>query len=144
MTTRRTLVMTLALIGMGCRSLTACSIFMIHDANVVLVGSNEDWYTPGHKISFMPATEDRHGIVYFINERNSAQVGVNDQGLFFDYAAVRRLEVTQSKGKTKVSNGGLMHKVMGECGTVDEALAMFEMYDLSFMEKHQTMICDRK
>ena len=143
MTTCRTLVIALAVIGMSFRSLSACSIFMISGENVVLVGNNEDWSDPNGKVRFVPSTEGRHGIVYFGHSNGFAQGGMNDQGLFFDYAATDRLEVTQSTDKPEVASGTLMDKVMAECGTVDEALAVFDKYDLRFMEKHQTLICDR-
>lgn len=143
MTTCRTLVIALAMIAMSSRSLSACSIFMISDENVVLVGNNEDWSDPNGKVHFVPPSEGRHGIVYFGHSNGFAQGGMNDQGLFFDYAATSQLKVTKSTGKPEVTAGVLIDKVMAECATVDQALAVFDMYNLSFMGKHQTLICDK-
>ena len=143
MTTSRTLVIALAVIALNSPLLSACTIFMISDGKVVLVGNNEDWSDPNGKVRFVPSSEGRHGIVYFGHSNGFAQGGMNDQGLFFDYAATSRLKVTRSTDKPRAASGFLMDKVMAECATVEEAIAVFDAHNLSFMEKHQTLICDK-
>lgn len=113
------------------------------DGNVVLVGNNEDWRDSNSSVYFKSPSEGRNGNVYFLNRQGHAQGGMNDQGLFFDYAATKRLKVVQSADKPQVTDGKLMDRVMSECGTVHEALALFDTYDLGFMGRHQTLIFDK-
>ncbi|MHC5111490.1 MAG: C45 family peptidase [Planctomycetota bacterium] len=143
MVTRKNLLIMLAVLGLSWQSLSACTIFMITDGNVVLVGNNEDWLDPNGQVHFIPPSDGKHGIVYFGHSNGYAQGGMNDRGLFFDHAATRPLEVTQGAHKPSTNVFQLMNKVMRECSTVDEALDLFDSYNLSFMAKHQTLICDR-
>ncbi len=129
----RILVITFAMIGMSTRSLLACTIFMSANSDIVLVGNNEDWSCPNGLVNFLPASEGKHGVVYFGHTTGWAQGGMNDQGLFYDYAATKRLTVTQSSHKPQLHAYEIINRVMTECSTVDEALAVFDIYYLSFM-----------
>ncbi len=118
-----------------------CTIFMAVDDDQVLFGNNEDWVDPFGQIRYIPASKNKYGVVYFSHGDLSPQGGMNDQGLCFDYAATGRLPVTGSSRKPN-HKGNLMDQVMRECATVKEALAMHDRYNLSSMEKHQTLVCD--
>ena len=119
----------------------ACSIFMVTDGDSVFYGNNEDWKDPHGKIRYVPASEGRYGVIYFSHSTLFPQGGMNDQGLVFDYAATDRNAVRGSADKPSYE-GNLMEKIMGECATVEEALALHDRYNLAFMEKHQTLISD--
>ncbi len=118
-----------------------CTIFMAVDDDQVLFGNNEDWVDPFGQIRYIPASKNKYGVVYFSHGDPSPQGGMNDQGFCFDYAATGRLPVTGSSRKPN-HKGNLMDQVMRECATVKEALAMHDRYNLSSMEKHQTLVCD--
>lgn len=122
-------------------SFLPCTIFMAVDDDQVLFGNNEDWMDPCGAIRYIPAAKGKYGVIYFSHSNLHPQGGMNDQGLCFDYAATGRLRVTGSSRKPK-HEGSLMDRVMRECATVKEALAMHDRYNLSFMEKHQTLVCD--
>jgi tetratricopeptide (TPR) repeat protein len=119
----------------------ACSIFMVTDGDRVFYGNNEDWKDPNVKIRYVPASDGRYGVIYFSHSNLFPQGGMNDQGLVFDYAATDKNPVTGSGDKPSYQ-GDLMDKIMRECATVEEALAVYDRYNLAFMEKFQTLISD--
>lgn len=119
-----------------------CTIFVAGNDQTVLAGNNEDWKNPFAKIWFFPAEQGKYGRVYFGFDNGFHQGGMNDQGMFFDYAATRRLEVKHRNRREKY-RGNLMDKVMEECATVDEALKILNRYDLSFLSRAQVLIADR-
>lgn len=122
-------------------SAPACTIFMVTDGDRILVGNNEDTMHPHAKINFVPASPGRYGMIYFSLNGTYPQGGMNDQGLFFDCAATETHAVTESAGKPTF-DGDLQYKMMRECATVEEALAVYERYNLAFMARHQTLIAD--
>ena len=79
----------------------ACTGFMMTDGEIVLVGNNEDSKIPYTRVRFIPAENERFGRVYFGYDNWSPQGGMNDQGLFFDYFSVKKLEIKQSVEKPR-------------------------------------------
>lgn len=120
----------------------ACTGVLACDGKVTLAGNNEDYFNPYTKVHFLPPEEGKYGRIYFGFNDNFPQGGVNDQGLFFDGFATAPLEVTKSKDKPKCGRF-IMQKVMEECATVEEALKVFDRYNLEFMEKAMFMIGDK-
>jgi hypothetical protein len=125
----------------GGRSI-ACTGIYYEDGNIVLAGNNEDWMNPFSKIWFLPAEQNKYARVYFGFSEGGTQGGVNDQGLFFDGFATKSLKVSLSTDK-KVYEGDLAQKVMEECSTVDEVVAVFERYNLQFMESSMFFFGDK-
>jgi hypothetical protein len=119
----------------------ACSFFMIHDGTQVLAGNNEDYWDSDTWVWYVPADKTKHGCVFLGYGNRSPQGGMNDQGLFFDYAATDLNPITGSSQKPTY-NGNFIYKVMRECATVEEALAVYDRYNLAFMAKAQVLICD--
>ncbi|MBN2543263.1 tetratricopeptide repeat protein [bacterium] len=119
-----------------------CTIFTTAEGDLVLVGNNEDWKNPNTKVWFKPAEEGKYGRVYFGFDNFFPQGGVNDQGLCFDWTATQLLEVENSADKP-VYEGNLIEKVMEECATVDEALALLDQFSKKFFERAQLMIVDK-
>lgn len=115
------------------RSIIACTGFYYAANDIVIAGTNEDWINPFSRIWFLPAEENKFGRVYFGFNEGGVQGGVNDQGLFFDGFATKPLRPVLSENK-ELYVGDLTHKVMEECKTVDEVLAVFSKYNLKFME----------
>ncbi len=129
-------------IALSAPAASACTIFMATDGRLVLVGNNEDWMDPNGKIGFRPGADGKHGWIFFGHSDGYEQGGVNDAGLFFDHAALPPRAVKTSK-KKKEPDCDLMAKMMEECATVEEALALLGGYNLRYMTKHQTLICDK-
>lgn len=124
------------------RNLIACTGFYYAANDLVIAGTNEDWINPFSKIWFLPAEEDKFGRVYFGFSEGGVQGGVNDQGLFFDGFATKPLRPLLSENK-ELFVGDLTEKVMEECRTVDEVLALFNKYNLQFMENAMFFFGDK-
>lgn len=122
--------------------LFACTVFYASDGEMVLAGNNEDGSNPNTKVLFFPPEEGKYGRVYFEYDNFAPQGGVNDQGLFFDHTATGPLDVVLSKDKQKPRRN-LIHEVMEKCATVEEALRVYDKYNLQFMRKFQTIFGDK-
>lgn len=120
----------------------ACTAFMKSNGEKVLVGNNEDYKVPYTRVWFVPADNGRYGRVYFGYDNWSPQGGMNDQGLFFDFFAVKKHEVIQSKEKPKFP-GPMIDTMMAEYATVNDVLKMFNKYNLEWMSKVQMFVVDR-
>jgi len=121
----------------------ACTAFYGMQGDVVLAGNNEDFFNPRTKVWFIPAQEGTYGRVYFGFDNFVPQGGMNERGLFWDGFATAPRKVTRGVNKPKYL-GNLNDKVMAECATVEEVLAVFDRYFLSNMEGHQLMFGDAK
>ncbi len=121
----------------------ACTAFHAVQGDVVLAGNNEDFFNPRTKVWFIPAQEGKYGRVYFGFDNFVPQGGMNERGLFWDGFATAPRKVTRSADKPRYL-GNLNDKVMAECATVEEVLAVFDRYNLDNMEGHQLMFGDAK
>jgi hypothetical protein len=120
----------------------ACTAFMMADEDRVLVGNNEDYKIPYTRVWFVPAANAQHGRVYFGYDNFSPQGGMNDQGLFFDFFAVKKMEIKRSKDKPKFP-GPMIDTMLAELATVEEVLNLFDQYNLEWMSKGQMFIVDK-
>ena len=120
-----------------------CTVIYASNGERALAGGNEDWDDPSAQVRFLPPEDGKYGIVYFGFANSTYEAGMNDQGLFFDAAATSPLEVVGSRHK--ISSGGYpVQEVMETSATVEEALAVFDKYNLAFMEDFQLMFGDSK
>ena len=124
-------------------SVYACTGFCISQGDLVLVGNNEDWKNPKTKIWYEPAEEGKYGRVYFGFDNFYPQGGMNEKGLVFDGFATSPNKIKKSLKKPTYGTN-LMGKVMSECATVDEALKIFDRYNLKFMEQAMFFIVDER
>ena len=136
------LAVLLLLIILPATTLLPCTMFTCTINGRTLVGNNEDWRNPNTKMWFILPENGTYGIVYFGFDNMSPQGGMNDQGLVFDYMATAPLEVKNSLHK-KTYQGNLMHKVMRECASVEEALKLIDNYNLKYFQRFQVMIVDK-
>jgi len=120
----------------------ACTAFMMTDGEVVLVGNNEDSKIPYTRVWFIPAESERFGRVYFGYDNWSPQGGMNDQGLFFDYFSVKKLEIKQSREKPRFP-GPFTDTMMAKCATVGDVLEMLSKYSLKWNPKIQMFVVDK-
>jgi hypothetical protein len=120
----------------------ACTAFMMSDGENVLVGNNEDSKIPYTRVWFIPAENGRYGRVYFGYDNWSPQGGMNDQGLFFDYFSVPKLEIKQSREKPRFQ-GPFTDTMIAKCATVEDVLEMLGKYHLEWNPKTQMFVVDR-
>ncbi len=101
----------------------ACSIFTSSKNGQVLVGANEDSYTSFRHMWFVPASEGKYGAVFFGQHDMQTQAGMNEYGLFFDFAAIPRIS-----SENREINFITIAEILASCKTVEEALALYEEY----------------
>jgi hypothetical protein len=110
--------------------------------DAVLAGRNLDWTNPEAHVWFVPTDEGKYGYVYFGSDVNEPQGGLNNQGLFFAYTTTEPEQVIPLAEKEDY-HADLMKKVIAECATVEEAIAVFDRYNLRFLALNQVLIGDR-
>jgi hypothetical protein len=121
----------------------ACTGFMMSDGENVLVGNNEDFKNPYTRVWFIPAENGRYGRVYFGYDNWSPQGGMNDQGLFFDYFSVPKLEIKKSREKPPFP-GPFTDTMMAKCATVEDVLEILSKYYIQWNPKIQMFVVDKK
>jgi len=119
----------------------ACTGLVLQDGDRVLVGNNEDWFNPRTKIWFIQPVGERYGSIIFGFDNYYPQGGMNQKGLFFDGFALKSKPVDEPEAKPRFK-GNLIKEVMATCGTVAEALALFDRYSLRFMDHFQLFFAD--
>ena len=123
----------------------SCTIIYASDGKIALAGNNEDWNRPIGNIWFLPAEKGKFGRVYFgwrFSGVRYPQGGMNDKGLFFDGATAENVVVPRDSSKVPYE-GNLILKAMEECSTVEEALKLYDRYDVSGSWGGQYLIGDR-
>jgi len=133
------LVLTFAI---GSDAALGCTIFKVTRAGVTLVGNNEDGTDRVTYLWFVPASRGKYGRVYFTLSDKWPQGGMNERGLFYDGTAGPWKEVVKSAGKRDY-RGNLSEKMLEECATVDEALALLQRYNLGYFRNGQMFLADR-
>jgi len=120
----------------------SCTIFYIEKDGIILAGNNEDWKDPASMMFFYPPSNGKHGWVKFGWGSGFPQGGMNDQGLFWDGTSGPYLEMPDSEAhKTKLSFP-IMQKVIEECGTIEEAKAIFANFYHDDQYKAQYLLGD--
>jgi hypothetical protein len=119
----------------------ACTIFSADDGTMILAGNNGDHSDSDTYIVFYPAENGKHGRMYAGWKQFWWQTGMNDQGLFYGSASAPYLKASNSTDKPPYSRY-LMYKCMEECATVNDVIAIFDQYNLEFLETMQLLIAD--
>jgi len=136
------LILSLTIAGTG----DACTIFNASRGGVVLVGNNEDWhYSTNPKVWFEPKTEKSHGRMLFGWDQMLfvpfAQGGMNDQGLFFDWAWCPEARIfSLSSLWPSVHYFFNSDKLLADCATVEEALAWLGNYKKLYTTSHMMLV----
>jgi hypothetical protein len=115
----------------------ACSIFTAAKGDQVLAGANEDGDDPFGKLWLMPASDGRYGGVYFGLAFVDKQAGMNEHGLFFDFAALDPVI-------TDFNEQGVflyIEEIMATCKSVEEALAFLKEHSYAFNQA-QLLLAD--
>jgi hypothetical protein len=107
-----------------------CTFFMSTLKGNTYFGNNEDFSDQKTNIWFIPTQNGKFGYMYFSYDNGWPQGGMNDQGLCFDGASTPRVSLTFAVDK-KSFRGYLPDKIMGECRTVEDVVAMVKEYRFS-------------
>lgn len=123
-----------------------CTIFVVARGGQVLVAANEDMTNAApydkHWVGFNPAknTGELGFITFGYNAIPfTAQGGMNEAGLFFDYNALPNQDIGNGKPKANIFLG---EKILAQCKTVNEALKMIEQVDWAALSSGQMVIGD--
>ncbi|NQV17997.1 MAG: hypothetical protein HQ534_05580 [Armatimonadetes bacterium] len=127
---------------MGTSYLFACTIFYAARNNMVLSGNNEDCSDPNTFMTFYPSEAGKLGWVKFGFQNGFPQGGMNECGLFWDAASTPYMAMPYSEEYKEKYNGVLMQKVIEECSTTQEVVAVFEEYYCDDLYNAQYLIGD--
>ncbi len=120
-----------------------CTIFKLTQGARTLVGNNEDWENPRTRAWFRVAEAHKHGRVFFGFDDGWAQGGMNDEGLFFDWVAGYKVDGWLPSPARRNYTGNLCVKMLEECATVEEAVALFRRYNERAFAYARMMVVDR-
>lgn len=121
-----------------------CAMFTVTGGQgQVYFANNEDFTKPG-VIWFVPAKDGRLGRINLGFDDGFAQGSMNERGLCFDAAALPKVpwEPDPKKKTPPGSDKNLLELIMDRCGTVDEALGMFDEYNCWHLASGQFMFAD--
>lgn len=124
---------------------SACTVFNCNRGNIVLAGNNEDWnYSTDVKIWFVPPIGKNYGRVCFGWNQfiffPQAQGGMNDQGLFVDWALCPESNTPKFSFKKKIATFSLTDNLLAKCSTVDEAIGWLKQYNILFIRSHIMLV----
>lgn len=121
-----------------------CTIVMVAKGKIVLAGNNEDFKNPKTKIWFIPASDVEYGRVY-VGDDGYVQGGMNDQGLFIDENFLSPTGWKADEGKPMLQGSfvELIEKILATCATVEDAIELFEKYNVSALASGKYPIADR-
>ena len=121
-------------------SLYACTGLYYSDDNIILAGSNLDWFDPVAKIWYIPSQEDKYGVIYF-GTNGAPQYGMNAKGLFFQRQINSYVKVSRSAHKP-FYEGSLFHKILQECTDIEEVIEVLNQYNLKELERAKIFFGD--
>jgi hypothetical protein len=117
-----------------------CSIFYAKNDSCILTGNNEDYHYLNTRIIINPPGQDKFGSIIFSFENLFPQGGLNDQGLFFDWATINGGTAYDPNFHVKGTvnyNGRIIQKMIESCATVDDVIRLFKTYnDCDFGQAH--------
>jgi hypothetical protein len=121
----------------------ACTAVFVSAGGAVLVGNNEDASMPLSKVWVVPGEGGKYSrlCIGYAGD-TTVQGGVNEKGLWLDSFSVDAKPVAASPGQ-KVFDGDMHDKIMAECATVEEAVALLRRYSNPFLSDNMLMLGDR-
>jgi penicillin V acylase-like amidase (Ntn superfamily) len=120
---------------------TACTIFVMTNAERTLFCNNEDWSNPNTRIWFVPRDGIR-GCVYLGFDDDWAQGGMNTEGLAFDWVAGFKAQWTPEPMQVSV-RGNSCQRMLETCSTVDEAIAFYRKHREASFAYGKLLVADR-
>lgn len=129
------------------KPLGSCTIVMVSDGNMVLIGNNEDWTFPFNKIWLVPASKDEYGRICFgfafdLKGRYTSG-GMNDQGLFIDGNGLSGSTGWKPVQGKPTFRGILEDHILAHCATVQEAMRFFQENNVPNLKTGRFPIADK-
>ena len=128
----------------------ACTIISLKTASGNFIGNNEDALNPVTYLWFIPPGHGTYGRVGFgFNpEKKTAENGINDQGLYVGVNTVDETNWVPDPGKPDWETwegwfgSGVPDGILAKCATVEEALPLFEKYNLLTFKSVKYVLAD--
>jgi len=126
----------------------SCTIVSAVDRDEVYVGSNLDAPNPDVKMWFIPSDSKQYGRVCFGFDYRIAENGMNEHGLFIDCNTVPETGWRPDPDKPDWEDwdgwyeSGVPDGILSKCRTVDEALRVFESYNLHTLRTIKFFVAD--
>lgn len=125
--------------------LWACTLFWSSRHDEILCAKNMDWSDYPTAMLVLPSDDEAYGRIYFGIEASwgfTNTSGMNEKGLWYAGASLpHRDDISNTYDKPEVQ-GEIVEKIMRECETVDEAIAMYSSYWEPHWDGH-SMLADR-
>jgi len=138
-------MLVICFLGLSFRPLLSCTAFYVTGNENILVGKNLDSTDPNTKMWFIPPENGKYGWMYFSLGNGFPQGGMNDKGLFWEGTSASYRDMPLSvAGKKRYTGHHLMQKILEECSTVREAMAVFEDYYFSDLFDAQYLVGDKE
>lgn len=121
----------------------ACTIFLQSSPHRVLIGNNEDNSpdTPAH-LWFRAPRPGQYGYVLWGGNLVQPEGGLNDQGVFFDAAALpHKLPLKRRAGIPDLNSYAIV-PVLSHAASVQQALDLLSHFNLVQQEKAQIFLAD--
>ncbi len=121
----------------------ACFIMFLTDGKNILIANHEDWYARDAEVTFIPASKNKLGLLYFdFASEGTPQGGMNEAGLFFD--GTRTPNAPYPGNEKKVDcHCYIWKKILEECTTVEQAIAYTQKYRIPELEDIHVLFADR-
>ena len=125
-----------------------CTIVSAKSQNKILIGSNLDAPNPNPKIWFTPPNPEQYGRVCFGFDYKIVENGMNEYGLFIDCNTVPETEWNPDPNKSDWEEWdgwyetGVPDGILSKCKTVEEALTVFQSYNLITFRTMKYLIAD--
>jgi tetratricopeptide (TPR) repeat protein len=124
-------------------SVFPCTIFNAAKNGLVLAGNNEDLNSTDSRVWFTPPQAGKYGYVYVGFDSYGIQGGMNDQGVFFDFNALKFAKMNPSPEKPGIRSWrGFIDKIMTECATVEQVVELLGRHNLAWWGPYQVMFAD--
>lgn len=120
----------------------SCTIFKMTKNGITLVGNNEDYIYPKTRVWFTSRETNLKGCIFFGYENYWPLGGMNEDGLFFDWALTPVKKYKSSDNNITINNS-VCELMLQKCSTVDEALNFINNYNIQEIKNSHMLIADR-
>jgi hypothetical protein len=140
------------LLLLGLSAAAPCTLIFSAAGDERMAANNLDCSNVFPRVWFVPPTEDQYGRYCFGTDEKQriAEGGANDQGLFIGVNALdedtgwqRNPELPDWEEWDGWYESGVPDGILAKCATVDEAVAVFERYNLLTLAHVKFLIADR-
>jgi len=123
---------------------SCCTIVMVSDSSVALVGSNEDATFPLTLIWYVPASKGDYARVClgFKMLTNSVQGGMNEKGLFVDGNMLSSQGWKATAGRANLL-GSLLDRILATCANIEDVKEFFNTYNIGLLDVARIPVMDK-